>query len=218
MRPNSRSSFREASGTSNFPLPASRARTLRWRRGWGEIRWVVREKIEKAARWANRTGRERSGVENPQRPTTFLGHRRTFAYPASAEFVIVRAASGTREPRASRSRPSTFPRRQVHVLCIVARYHRRGDCSSWLPGSDSYERCCPTRSPSNAPLKSGQFPFPRLIAIDRGALTFFWLNESGKKKMFERRFWRSLRSLFGRWIVEYDGFPLVPTWYMHYFL
>jgi len=34
---------------------------------------------------------------------------------ASAVLVALREASGTREPRASRSRPSTFPSRQVHV-------------------------------------------------------------------------------------------------------
>ncbi|TGZ38023.1 hypothetical protein DBV15_05272, partial [Temnothorax longispinosus] len=35
--------------------------------------------------------------------------------PASAVLAEARVGSGTREPRASRSRPSTFPSRQVHA-------------------------------------------------------------------------------------------------------
>ena len=93
-----------------------------------EDRKTGRQKSEKdrVAVRDREVGKREVWLENPWRPghPLFSGHRHALAYPASVDFAVARAASGTREPRASRSRPSTFPRRQVHALCsnIVAWY------------------------------------------------------------------------------------------------
>lgn len=56
--------------------------------------------------------RERTRADNL---TTVYRRWSWSAVFASAVLVVPRERSGTREPRASRSRPSTFPSRQVHA-------------------------------------------------------------------------------------------------------
>lgn len=222
MRPNSRSSFREASGTSNFPLPASRARTLRGR--GGEIRWVVREKIEKAARWANRTGRsgrvkvgkgeERSGEPSAanhfspgigallpilgfgrvrDRSCSF-GHARTTRIKVAAVYLSP-TASACIVQQHRRSVPS--PRR---LLVLISRI---GFAQKMLAGSFSRNALLEWSS-------SGQFSFPRLIRSIK-MLLYFFLVERVWGQVWEKYAREEIlkkfknQGLFGRWIAKYDA-------------